>query len=190
MAMPAQPTEWTVEMVRALPDDGNRYEVIDGELYVTPAPSLIHQRAVLQLAFELAPYLRQHAVGEVIISPADVMFGPTNMVEPDLFVIPLVGGPLPRAWEDVGRLLLAVEVLSPSTLRTDRGKKRELYQRKGVPEYWIVDVENGTVDRWRPNDSSAETLAETLEWQPDRLIGPLAIDLPGYFARVLGEPRP
>jgi Uma2 family endonuclease len=165
------------------------YEVIDGELYVTPAPSLIHQRAVLKLALLLAPYVDERGVGEVIISPADVMFGPRNMVEPDLFVVPLVEGVPPHAWEDVGRLLLAVEVLSPSTLRTDRGKKRELYQRKGVPEYWIVDVQNRSVDRWRPNDSSPETVAETLEWQPDRFTEPLAIDLPDYFARVLGEPR-
>ena len=189
MAMPAQPTEWTVEMVRALPDDGNRYEVIDGELFVTPAPSWTHQRAVLELALLLVPYLREHGIGEVIISPADVMFGPTNMVEPDLFVVPLVEGTPPSAWEDVGRLLLTVEVLSPSTLRTDRGEKRELYQRKGVPEYWIVDVENRSVDRWRPNDSSPETMAEKLEWKPDRFTEPLAIDLPGYFARVLGESK-
>ena len=114
MAMPAQPTEWTVEMVRALPDDGNRYEVIDGELFVTPAPSWCHQRAVLQLALLLAPYVRDHAIGDVYVAPADVMFGPRNMVEPDLFVVPLVNGASPGTWEEVGRLLLAVEVLSPS----------------------------------------------------------------------------
>jgi hypothetical protein len=71
----------------------------------------------------------EHRLGEVIISPADVMFGPRTMVEPELFAMPLTPGPLPRAWEEVGRLLLAVEVLSPSTLRTDRGDKRDLHQR-------------------------------------------------------------
>src|SRR5262249_19050756 len=71
MAMPAQPTEWTVEMVRALPDDGNRYEVIDGELFVTPAPSVVHQRAVLELACVVGPYLKAHRIGEVVISPVD-----------------------------------------------------------------------------------------------------------------------
>ena len=189
MAMPAQPTEWTVEMVRALPDDGNRYEIIDGELFVTPAPSLIHQRAILRLAYLLGPYLEEQRLGEVIISPADVMFGPRTMVEPDLFAIPLTSGPLPRAWEEVGRLLLTVEVLSPSTLRTDRSDKRELYQRKGVPEYWIIDVDGQRVERWRPNDASPETLTEALAWQPDRFIEPLVINLPKYFARVLGESR-
>ena len=186
MAMPAQPTEWTVEMVRALPDDGNRYEVIDGELYVTPAPNWTHQRAVMELVLLLAPYARQHAVGDVYIAPADVMFGPRNIVEPDLFVVPLVNGASPRTWEDVGRLLLSVEVLSPSTIRTDHGRKRELYQRKNVPEYWIVDVDERRVYRWRPNDVEPETLSSTLDWQPDRLTDPLIIDLPRYFARVIG----
>jgi Uma2 family endonuclease len=187
MAMPAQPTEWTVEMVRALPDDGSRHEVIGGELFVTPAPSWIHQRAVGELFRILMPYLEQHATGDAIIAPADVLFGPRDMVEPDLFVVPLVGGRAPRTWEEVGRLLLAVEVLSPSTLRSDRGDKRALYQRKGVPEYWIVDLDARRFERWRPNDESPELLAAALAWQPDRFIEPLAIDLPAYFAKVLGE---
>jgi len=186
MAMPAQPTEWTVEMVRALPDDGNRYEVISGELFVTPAPSWTHQRAVIELLLLLTPYLRANELGDAIVAPADIVFGPRNMVEPDLFVVPLVGGAPPRTWGAVGRLLLAVEVLSPSTARTDRGEKRDLYQRKGVPEYWIVDVENRTVERWRPDDSVPEALAETLQWQPDASAPPLVIDLPAYFDRVTG----
>ena len=189
MAMPAQPTEWTVEMVRALPDDGNRYEVIGGELFMTPAPSWTHQRAVGELFRILMPYLEEHVLGDAIIAPADVLFGPKDMVEPDLFVVPLVDGSAPRTWEAVGRLLLAVEVLSPSTLRTDRRDKRDLYQRKGVPEYWIIDVDARQVERWRPNDASPETLIETLAWQPDRFTVPLAIDLPKYFGRVLGESR-
>jgi Uma2 family endonuclease len=188
MAMPAHPTEWTVELVRALPDDGSRHEVIDGELFVTPAPSWTHQRAVRELLLLLVPYLKEHSLGDAIIAPADVVFGPRNMVEPDLFVVPLVGGTPPARWEDVGRLLLAVEILSPSTRRTDRGEKRDLYQRKGVPEYWIVDVESRSVDRWRPNDTTPETLADTLGWQPDSAIPALVIDLPSYFDRVTGVP--
>ena len=66
MAMPAQPTEWAVDMVRALPDDSNRYEVIDGELFVTPAPSIAHQRAVIELALLVAPYVRAHRIGEAV----------------------------------------------------------------------------------------------------------------------------
>jgi len=187
MAMPApQPKEWTVEMVRALPDDGNRYEVIDGELFVTPAPSWTHQTAVLELAIMLRQYVQEHGIGHVIISPADVLFGPRNMVEPDVFVVPLVGGAAPRAWEEVGRLLLTAEVLSPSSMRTDREDKRKLYQRKAVPEYWIVDVDARAFERWRAGAAEPEVLMETMAWQPDRFVAPLIIDLPDYFARVHG----
>ena len=187
MAMPAQPTEWTVDMVRALPHDGNRYEIIDGELFVTPAPSVVHQRAVLELAYLVGPYVKAHRIGEAIISPADVVvYGPRKFVQPDLFVVPLVNGLPMRAWTDVGRVLLAVEVVSPSTRHTDRGRKRVLYKEKAVPEYWIVDVDERTVERWRVHESAPEVLADSLEWQPDREVTSLVVDLPGYFDRGHG----
>ena len=187
MAMPAQPTEWTVEMVRALPEDSNRYEVIDGELFVTPAPSLVHQRAVVELLDIVRPYVRSHRIGEALVSPADVVvYGPRKFVQPDLFVLPLVNGAPIRAWTEVGRLLLSVEVLSPSTEHTDRGRKRTLYKEKAVPEYWIVNTSERTVERQRPDDSPAEILAESLLWQPDLDAPPLVVDLPGYFDRVHG----
>jgi Uma2 family endonuclease len=187
MAMPAQHTEWTVEMVRALPDDGNRYEVIDGELFVTPAPSLTHQNAVLELAVILAPYLRANDIGRAIISPADVLvYGPRKFVQPDIFVVPLVNGAPMRAWTEVGRLLLTVEVLSPSTEHTDRGRKRKLYVEKAVPEYWIVNTDERIVERWRSDNSPVEILTETLQWQPDLDAPALVVDLAAYFDRVHG----
>jgi Uma2 family endonuclease len=187
MAMPAQHTDWTVDMVRALPDDGNRYEVIDGELFVTPAPSLVHQRAVLELLDIVRPYVRVHRIGEALVSPADVVvYGPRKSVQPDLFVLPLVNGAPIRAWTEVGRLLLSVEVLSPSTEHTDRGRKRALYSEKAVPEYWIVSTAERTVERQRPDNSPAEILTESLEWRPDRDAPPLVIDLRSYFDRVNG----
>ena len=187
MAMPAQHSEWTVEMVRALPDDGNRYEVIDGELFVTPAPSVFHQRAVRELLFLVAPYVRAHRIGEALMAPADVVvYGPRKFVQPDVFVVPLVNDAPMRAWTEVGRLLLAVEVLSPSTAHVDRGRKRTLYKEKAVPEYWIVDTDERTVERCRADDSLVERLTESLEWQPDRDVPPLVIDLPGYFDRIHG----
>ena len=189
MAMPTPlPVDWTAELVHALPDDGNRYEVIDGELFVTPAPSFVHQRAVLELAVRLRAHLREHPVADVMIAPADVEFRePHVMVEPDVFVIPLVEGRAPRTFQDAGRLLLAVEVLSPTTARADRRVKRRLYQEQGVPEYWIVDVDARLVERWRPGDDRPHILAETIEWQPDPATPALVIDLPRYFAEVLGE---
>ena len=187
MAMPAQPTEWTVDMVRALPDDGNRYEVIDGELFVTPAPSRNHQRAVRELTLVIEPYVRAERIGEVIFAPADiVVFGPRKFVQPDRFVPPFVGGNPVHAWTELGHLLLAVEVQSPSTAVTDRGPKRVLYQEKGVPEYWIVDTAERMIERWTPNDSIPEMVSHTLQWWPHDAEAPLALALAPFFDRVLG----
>ena len=182
MSIPKE--KWmTVDDLLLMPDDGNRYEVIDGELYVTPSPSPSHQRAVLELALLLVPYVREHAIGEVYISPADVMFGPRTAVQPDLFVIPNRGEARLRRWDEIGGLLLSVEIASPSTRRTDREDKRELYQRKGVPEYWVIDPDARTVDRWRV-DGTCESLTDSLRWQPQPNAPPLEIDLTEYFACV------
>ncbi len=187
MCMASAPTQWTAAMVHALPDDGNRYEVIDGELFVTPAPSWNHQDAVGEMFDRLRDYVRAHAIGRARFAPADIEFSEQALVQPDLFVTPRVGGRKPERWEDVRSLLLAVEVLSPSSARADRHAKRRLYQRFEVAEYWIVDVDARLVERWRPVDARPEILAEVLKWQPDRACPPLLIDLPTYFAEVLEE---
>ena len=83
--------------------------------------------------------------------------------------------------------MLAIEILSPDTARPDRRVKRRLYQRERVPEYWIVDVDAGLVDRWRPDTDCPEVLAESLSWQPDPAHAPLVLDLPLFFASVKGE---
>jgi Uma2 family endonuclease len=186
MAMPAT-ARWTAEMARALPDDGNRYEVIDGELFVTPSPTLRHQDAVLEMASLVRPYVNAHGIGHTVVSPADVAFDDGNLVQPDVFVTPLVGGRRPREWSEVKTLLLAVEVLSPSTARADRRVKLRLYQRQHVPEYWIVDVDARLIERWRLDDQRPEIVAERLEWQPDPAHPPLVIELPTYFRDVTGE---
>ncbi len=181
---------WTADMVRALPDDGNRYEVVAGQLLVTPAPSWRHGDAVAAMHVLLHQYCRTQRLGHVKIAPQDVEFDDRNMVEPDLFVVPLVNGAKPLEWADVRRLLLAVEVLSPSTARHDRFTKRRLYQERDVPEYWCVDVNARMVERWRPGDDRPELLADTLAWQPDPAVPPLQIELAGYFAEIFGELPP
>jgi len=177
---------WTVDDVRDLPSDGNRYEIIDGNLVVTPAPSWSHQDAVGLLYSRIAAYLAAHPVGHVLFAPADVVFADNTVVEPDVFVVPLVGGRKPHSWEQVGRLLLVVEVLSPSSARTDRVDKRDLYKREAVTEYWIVDVDAGVVERWRPEDERPEILSDRLTWQPDAAHPPLVVVLPEFFAEVVG----
>ena len=189
MGMATAPKKrWTIDMVRALPDDRNRYEIIDGELFVTPAPSWTHQGAVLELALRLKPYLKATRLGHQIIAPADVEVAPDTMVEPDLFVVPPAAGRLPRSWTEAGRLLLVVEVLSPTTARVDRVRKRALYARMAVPEYWIVDVDARVVERWRPDDQRPEVVSDRLlEWRPEAAHPALTIDLVDYFAEVTGE---
>jgi len=187
MDMATASKHWTIDMVRALPDDRNRYEIIDGELFVTPAPSMVHQRAVLRLALRLVVYLDAQRIGEAIIAPADVEISENTMVEPDLFVVPPIVGRPPRSWTEAERLLLVAEVLSPTTARADRVRKRVLYARVRVPEYWIIDVDGRVVERWRPDDARPEILSERLAWQPDPAQTGIMIDLAAYFAEVVGE---
>ena len=184
MGMPQTAHYWTPDEVRALPADGRRYEVIAGELLVTPAPRFGHQDAVLALVLLLSEYVERTKTGHAAISPADLTPEPGALVQPDVFVVGLVAGRRPRDWADIERLLLAIEVLSPSTARADRTVKRRLYQRAGVPEYWIIDLEARLVERWRPGDERPEILTEQLEWTPEPGIAPLTIDLQEFFGRV------
>jgi len=186
MAMPALPEarRYSVAEAYALPDDGNRYEVVDGELLVTPAPRALHQVALEFLALSLWPYLREHRVGVLLHSPADIELDRRSLVQPDLFVAPFVNGKWPRDWKDMTNLMLAVEVLSPSTARADRTIKRRRYQRAGIPEYWIVDLDARLIERWRPDDDRPELLGEVLTWQPRADVAPLRIDLAAFFRDV------
>ncbi|MEO7966340.1 MAG: Uma2 family endonuclease [Gemmatimonadaceae bacterium] len=178
--------DWTVDEVRALPKDGNRYEVIDGELFVTPAPSWLHQRAAIELLFLVRPYAGRCAL-DCYIAPAEVAFSRRRSVEPDLFVVPRIDGRPASRFEDVKRLVLAVEVISPSSARADRYKKRHLYQSEGVPEYWIVDTDARFVERWRPGDDEPDIVIESLAWTLRDDVAPLVIELPAFFRRVHGE---
>lgn len=188
MAIAAADREhWTAADWQALPDDGNRYEIIDGELFVTSAPIRLHQGAIGRLFLRIAPYVESHAVGDAAMSPADIEFSNDTIVQPDLFVAPLVNGKPPRNWSDIESLILAVEVLSPGTACVDRTRKRALYQREGVAEYWIVDVDARLVERWRPEDTRPEILTERLEWQPDPAEPPLVLELAAFFAAVHNE---
>lgn len=204
MRMVAPARYWTVDEVLALPEDGRRYELIDGVLLVngvavlngnlagldpvmTPSPSWTHQRAVLELARMLAAYVDRWLLGQVLIAPADVPLQPGQLVQPDIFVVPFAaGGRAPSGWADVGRLLLAVEVLSPTSVHSDTVRKRALYQRAGVPEYWIVDVDGRRVERWRPGGELPERHDTTLEWSPGGAAEPLRLDVAGYFGAVVG----
>ena len=178
--------DWTVEQLHALPDDGNRYEVVDGELLVTPAPSWLHQHALFELGLILHPYADACGL-DLLVAPAEVSFSPRRSVEPDLFVVPRVDGR--RAWrfDEVRALLLAVEIVSPSTHRADRFLKRRLYQGQHVAEYWTVEPEARIVERWTPTHDTPDAPIDVLTWAPRPEVEPLVIDLASYFRRVHGE---
>ena len=187
MGMPQTSGPWTAEQVRALPDDGQRYELVSGELVVTPAPRGVHQVAVLRLGVLLDRYLDSAGVGHVLLSPADIELGEDEILQPDVFVYRTATGRELREWGEITELLLVIEVLSPSTARFDRQLKRRRYQRARVPEYWVVDLDARLVERWRPDDERPELLGETLEWRPAAEAQPLIVDLPVLFGRMLGD---
>ena len=186
MAMPARKDRYTVDEVLAMPWDGNRREVIDGELFVTPAPALLHQRATNELLAMLRDYAPQIG-GEAFVSPADIVLTESALVQPDLFVVPRQAGVRLTAWSQVVTLLLAVEVLSPRTAKRDRTVKRALYQSQRVPEYWIVDTVARLIERWRPDSTEPELLRDELLWQPVPAQEPLLIDLVAFFGAVMEE---
>jgi Uma2 family endonuclease len=124
--MPAPLQDWTADMARALPEDGNRYEVLDGVLYVTPAPRLGHQWALGDLLHLIHAYVQRERLGRTLLSPADIEYSPRRLVQPDLFVVPFAPGAPPGEWREVRDLLLVVEVLSTGTAHVDRHRKRRI----------------------------------------------------------------
>lgn len=176
--------KWTAERIKALPDDGNRYEVVDGELYVSPAPRLLHQWLLMRLAGQLLDYVLANGIGIVVPAPADIEFADDTLVQPDISVIPAEDGKLPVSWREVDRLLLAVEVLSPRTAEYDRGVKRLLYLRQRVGEYWIVDAESRLIERWISGRQQPFIETVAFEWRPIGGIPPLQVDVARLYAKL------
>jgi Uma2 family endonuclease len=140
----------TWQDVQQLPDDGNRYEAIEGELYVTPAPKVHHQRVSRRLERALYALVQDSGLGEILHAPIGVEFPATaEGVQPDIiFVSSERRGIVADDWIR-GAPDLVVEILSPTTAARDRGVKRKLYERQGVAEYWIVDPDAAAVEVWR-----------------------------------------
>jgi Uma2 family endonuclease len=165
MVMPAiNPLVTTIEELLALPADGMRHELLDGEHVVTPAPAYGHQSVLARLYDALRPALEGRPNLELLWSPADIVLGPRTLVQPDLFVLRVDPGMPPASWAEAGVPVLAIEVLSPGTASRDRGKKRRIYQAAGVAEYWVVDPGERLIERWRPDNTQPEILTERLDW--------------------------
>lgn len=152
MVMPAdhmpgpEQGHWTYKDYAALPDDGHRYEIVDGVLYMAPSPNKGHQNA----AFEIASYLRTHVkltgLGQVYIAPFDVELNPRTVVQPDVIVVLNPNLDIITESRIIGAPDLIVEVSSPGTVGYDREKKQSAYAHAGVPEYWVADPWSRTIE--------------------------------------------
>jgi Uma2 family endonuclease len=158
-----------------LPNDGKRYEIIDGELFVTPSPRRPHQKVVSNLVYYLNDFIKKHNLGEVYPAPFDVVFSRFDVVEPDILYISRTRSSVLTDKNVQGAPDLVVEVLSESTNDIDRTTKLKLYGRFGVQEYWIIDPDACSAEIYRRRQEGFE-LAATLN-TPEALTSPL---LPGF----------
>jgi Uma2 family endonuclease len=187
MPMSATRTDWTVAMLDALEDDGQRYELVHGELFVTPSPMPPHQLVLGALYERLRRYVGRARFGEVLSSPLDVRFDDVtrNRVQPDLVVVRLIDGKLPAYPFHLGDIALAIEITSPSTARRDRTIKRDLYTRELRGTYWLVDHERRSVTVFSDAGDAGVELYDAVTFQMPGEREPLTIQLPEFFAEAL-----
>lgn len=139
--------EWTYEDYLALPDDGTRYEIIEGVLYVVNAPNSDHQTVVTEVSAELRDFIKKEQLGRVLVAPFEVhLSSRSRPVQPDVLFVRAERWPAERIAYFEGAPDLVVEVISPSSVRMDRVVKFTAYEAAGVPEYWIVNPHARTVE--------------------------------------------
>ena len=167
----------TYDDLAALPNDNLRHEIIGGVHYVTPSPVTKHQRISRELLYLLVQFLKAHPVGEVFSAPFDVVLSMYDVVEPDLVYLSNERTSLLTEKNLQGPPDLVVEILSPGTSRRDVGIKRDLYDRFGVREYWVIDPELEAVTVHRREGDRLQAL-DVLTRETDGIVtSPL---LPGF----------
>ena len=142
----------TYDDLARMPDDGLRHEIIDGVHYVTPAPVPRHQMLLVRLLTAIANYLEAHPIGEVFPAPLDVVFTQWDVVEPDVVFVADDQRSILTEPNIQGAPALVVEILSPGTKQRDLGVKKDLFDRGGVREYWVVDPKENIVTIYRRGD--------------------------------------
>jgi len=175
---------WSYAEFARLPNDGNRYEIIDGELHVTPAPRPIHQVVAMRLSGRVWAFVDERNLGEVYPAPTDVFLSESHYVQPDLVFVRHERMDIVTERGIEGAPDLIVEVVSPSTALRDRGVKRERYAELGVPLYWVVDADLRQIEVYRfaaAPDGPPEIARDTLVWQPVPGGPELRIDLAAVF---------
>jgi Uma2 family endonuclease len=176
-----QVVPWTRADLDRLPDDGNRYEVLNGELLVTPAPSSAHQEIAAWLTSKLVPFVLAHGLGQVH-HPRTVVVVDGSQLEPDMMVRPRA--PF-RKWEDAPLPILVIEIISRGTLRRDLYQKRDFYMEKGIAEYWAIDRYKREVTRFTP--AATEPVKSILTWSPKGTAATLEIDVAAMFAETVPD---
>ena len=183
MVMPLPVPRLTIDMLDEFPDDGTRYELLEGMLLVTPAPSYAHQI----VATRLATMLTNAFAGEAqVVAVGAIQRGKDTQLQPDVLVCPPEFRPT-VSWRDIRGWWLAVEVLSPSSRLYDREVKRGAYLALGVQEYWIVAPGDCWVERWSPNRADGVRTTGELRWRPAALDTEIVIDLGALFDGVCDE---
>ncbi|MFB3924015.1 MAG: Uma2 family endonuclease [Terriglobia bacterium] len=169
----------TYEDYCLFPNDGKRYEIIDGELFVTPSPRSLHQIIVSNLHLELGQFVKSRKLGRLYVAPLDVVFSRFDVVEPDLLYISQARSAVLTEKNVQGSPDLVVEVLSETTADVDRTTKLKLYARYGVQEYWIIDPLGPSAQIYRRKAGSLD-LAATHQPE-DFLTSPL---FPGFSLKL------
>jgi Uma2 family endonuclease len=178
---------FTYDDLADTPDDGNRYEIINGELLVSPSPSVKHQRLVGRLFVEFTGFVTANDLGEVFVAPLDVIFSPYNVVQPDLFFLSRSRLPGMAARVITGAPDLAVEILSPHSRLIDLVRKKALYATAGVQEYWAVDSRHRAIsvftlvnDQYEPGEAS-DGFARSL------VLAGFQVDVAELFAELAAD---
>ena len=188
MSPSTHPHRLTYDDFLRFPDDGNRHELIDGEHVVTPPPNMRHQELLGRLHIALATYLatRRH-LGRVFLSPFDVIFTMYDVVAPDLLFI--AGDQLHiLAKQNVqGAPALVVEILSPGTRRKDEQLKRQLFERGGVREYWLVDPDHDSIRVFRRDEDGEFPMTADLTQPADILTTTLLPDFSLPLAELFAD---
>ena len=183
MVMPHPLPTYTVDQVRAFPDDGQRYELVEGMLLVTPQAAPDHQIVAGRLMTELANYIRPAGLAHVV-GPGEIEVAPKLHLEPDGLVIPADFRPGSK-WTDISGWWLAAEVLSPSSKYYDRDYKLDAYLGVGVEEMWLVDLDRRCIDVSAPDGRRLVSHSKTVEWRPRQMPDALELDVSELF-RGLG----
>ena len=179
MGMAIAVPRYTVEDLEHFPDDGNRYELLDGVLLVTPAPAASHQIVASRIHTRLAEALQTPGFAHVV-GPGAIVRPPGTQLQPDILVYPARFKP-DIDWVDVGEHWLAVEVLSRSSRIYDREFKRDAYFALGVQQVWLVDRRDRSVEVWRAPRRS-EIVRDTIRWHVPSLDVIVSVPLAGIFA--------